>query len=140
MAVAWWQLVIGVLAGLAIVWAVLVAALTSAARRHPSSMAVGDMLRLVPDVARLLKRLVFDGSVPIGVRIWLIALLAYLLSPLDLIPDFVPVIGYADDAIMVAIAIRFATRRAGRAAIERHWPGTAEGLHAVFAMAGLERR
>jgi uncharacterized membrane protein YkvA (DUF1232 family) len=134
MAVAWWQLVIGVLAGLAIVWAV------SAARRHPSSMAVGDMLRLVPDVARLLKRLVFDGSVPIGVRIWLIALLAYLLSPLDLIPDFVPVIGYADDAIMVAIAIRFATRRAGRAAIERHWPGTAEGLHAVFAMAGLERR
>ena len=86
---------------------------------------------------RLLKRLVGDSSVPIGVRIWLVVLLVYLLSPIDLIPDFIPVLGYADDALVVAIALRFATRRAGSAAIERHWPGTPQGLSAVLRLAGL---
>jgi len=63
--------------------------------------------------------------------------LVYLLSPIDLIPDFIPVLGYADDALVVAIALRFATRRAGSAAIERHWPGTPAGLRAVLRLAGL---
>ncbi|MBC7763437.1 MAG: DUF1232 domain-containing protein, partial [Candidatus Saccharibacteria bacterium] len=54
------------------------------------------------------------------------------------IPDFVPVLGYADDAIVVAIALRFATRRAGSDAVQRHWPGTPEGLTAVLRLADLK--
>ena len=140
MPIDWWEVALGAVAGLVIVWVVLVVVLLAAARRHPIPRKAGELLRLVPDVARLLKRLVSDSSVPFGVRLWLVALLVYLLSPIDLIPDFIPVIGFADDAIMVAIAIRFATRRAGSAAIERHWPGTADGLRAVLALAGLGGR
>ncbi len=61
----------------------------------------------------------------------------YLISPIDLIPDFIPVLGYADDALVVVIALRFATRRAGSEAITRHWPGTLAGLAAVLRLAGL---
>ena len=69
----------------------------------------------------------------------ILVLLVYLVSPIDLIPDFIPVLGYADDAIIVAIALRFATRRAGAEAIERHWPSTPEGLQAMLRLSGLRR-
>ncbi|WP_241976725.1 YkvA family protein [Cryobacterium sp. TMT2-4] len=64
--------------------------------------------------------------------------MVYLLSPIDLILDFIPVLGYADDTIVVALALRFATRRAGSDAVQRHWPGTSEGLAAVLRLAGLK--
>ncbi|WP_350271631.1 YkvA family protein [Frondihabitans sucicola] len=91
----------------------------------------------MPDVIRLVRRLAADRTVSIGVRVWLSILLVYLVSPIDLIPDFIPVLGYADDAIIVALALRFAARKAGRAKIEEHWPGTPHGLVAVLRLAGL---
>jgi uncharacterized membrane protein YkvA (DUF1232 family) len=106
-------------------------------RRHPGGTTLPELLRLAPDLIRLLQRLARDRSVSRGVRIWIVVMLAYLLSPIDLIPDFIPVLGYADDAIVVAVALRFATRRAGREAVEKHWPGTADGLAAVFRLAGI---
>jgi uncharacterized membrane protein YkvA (DUF1232 family) len=54
----------------------------------------------------------------------LVLLIAYLASLIDLIPDFIPVLGYAEDAIIVAVALRSVIRHAGPDAIERHWPGT----------------
>jgi len=96
-----------------------------------------------PDVVRLTRRLVADAGVPRGVRIWLVVLLVYLLSPIDLVPDFIPVIGYLDDAIVVALVLvlvlvlRFVTRHAGAAAIDRHWPGTEQGLSSLRAILGL---
>jgi uncharacterized membrane protein YkvA (DUF1232 family) len=96
-----------------------------------------DTLRLLPDLVRLFRRLAADPNLPRGVRIRLILLLAYLLSPLDLIPDFIPILGYADDVIIVAIALRSVTRRAGPEAIERHWPGTPQGLHAIRQLARI---
>lgn len=133
----WWQAALGIIGGLILLWAVLIGLLWREQRRHPGRQSLRELLRVAPDVLRLLKRLVGDSSVPIGVRIWLVVLLVYLLSPIDLIPDFIPVLGYADDALVVAIALRFATRRAGSAAIERHWPGTPQGLSAVLRLAGL---
>ena len=131
----WWQVVLAVVGGLLVVWLVLVGALLVAARGAPDAMSLRGALRLVPDVLRLLKRLVADDTVPRGTRLWLGVLLVYLLMPIDLIPDFIPVLGYADDVVVVAIAVRFAVSRAGEDAVQRHWPGTPEGLAAVRAIA-----
>ncbi|TFD30176.1 DUF1232 domain-containing protein [Cryobacterium sp. TMT1-62] len=134
----WWEVALGVFGGLLVLWLALVLVLWIEQRRHAGGASLCDLLRLAPDVARLLKRLTADPTLSIGVRIWLTVLLVYLLSPIDVIPDFVPVLGYADDAIVVAIALRFATRRAGSDAVQRHWPGTPEGLTAVLRLAGLK--
>lgn len=134
----WWEVVLGLVGGLVVLWLALVLVLWIEQRRHPGGASIRDLLRLVPDVARLLRRLTTDRTLSIGVRVWLTVLLVYLLSPIDVIPDFIPVLGYADDAIVVAIALRFATRRAGSDAVQRHWPGTPEGLSAVLRLAGLK--
>jgi hypothetical protein len=60
--------------------------------------------------------------------------LAYLIIPVDLVPDFIPIIGYADDAIIVAIALRSVIRHAGPEAIHNHWPGTPGGLTAILRL------
>lgn len=130
----WWQIPLGVTGGLLLLWLVLVAVLW---RTRPDQTRLGESLRLLPDLVRLLRRMAADPQTSRGVRIGLVLLLAYLVSPIDLIPDFVPVLGYADDAIIVAIALRWVTRRAGVEALERHWPGTPDGLATIQRVAGL---
>jgi uncharacterized membrane protein YkvA (DUF1232 family) len=127
----------GIIGGLLLVWLVLVACLWRAARGTPDHASLREALRLLPDLIRLLRRLAGDPSVPRGVRLRLALLLAYLLMPIDVIPDFIPVLGYADDAIVVAIALRSVTRHAGPAALDRHWPGTPAGLATLRRLAGL---
>jgi uncharacterized membrane protein YkvA (DUF1232 family) len=136
----WWQVALSAIGGLAMLWVALVVVLLVEQRKHPARASLRDLLTLAPDVARLLKRLATDRSVPLTVRIVLLALLVYLLSPIDLVPDFIPVLGYADDALVVAMAVRFATRRAGSSAIEHHWPGTPHGLAAVLRLVGLAQQ
>lgn len=130
----WWLVPVGVLAGLALVWAVLVVVLW---RTKPDETGIRDAMRLLPDVLRLVKRLAADPDLPRGVRIRLALLLAYLALPIDLIPDFIPVLGYADDAVIVALALRSVTKTAGPAALEKHWPGTPDGLAAVRRLCRL---
>jgi uncharacterized membrane protein YkvA (DUF1232 family) len=101
--------------------------------------ALREGLRMLPDLIRLLKRLAADPVLPRGVRIRLWLLLAYLLFPVDLVPDFIPIVGYADDAIIVALALRSVIRHAGPQAIERHWPGTSDGLTVILRLAGTTR-
>lgn len=99
---------------------------------RPDELRLGEAARLLPDVLRLVARLARDRSLPRGVRVRLWLLLAYLASPVDLVPDVVPVLGQADDAILVVLVLRGVVRRAGRGALERHWPGTPDGLSAVL--------
>jgi uncharacterized membrane protein YkvA (DUF1232 family) len=127
----------GILGGLLLVWLVLVACLWLATRSRPGHPSAREALRLLPDLIRLLRRLAGDPSVPRGVRVRLALMLAYLVMPIDLIPDFIPVLGYADDAIIVAIALRSVTRHAGPDALDRHWPGTPAGLATLRQLAGL---
>jgi uncharacterized membrane protein YkvA (DUF1232 family) len=127
----WWQTLLGVLAGLLLVYLVLLALLWRYARSHPDTVSLPDTLRLLPDLLRLIRRLAADQTLPRGVRARLILLLIYLASPIDLVPDFVPVIGYADDAVMVALVLRSVVRRAGADALDHHWPGTPQGLQAI---------
>jgi len=135
----WLEAAIAVVGGVLVIWLVLVAALYVAGRRHDDPTRVRDALRLLPDVLRLLHRLTRDPTLPRGVRLRVGLLLGYLAVPIDLVPDFIPVIGYADDVVVVAIALRSVTRVAGPDALDRHWPGTPEGLRALKQLAGLPR-
>jgi uncharacterized membrane protein YkvA (DUF1232 family) len=96
-----------------------------------------EAIRLLPDTIRLLRRIATDRSVNRGIRLRLWLLFAYLASPIDLVPDFLPVIGYVDDVVIVAAVLRSVVRRAGPDAVRRHWPGTPEGLEALWRFARL---
>jgi len=117
-----------VASALLLAWGALVIALIVV---RPRGGLLREALRLLPDVLRLVRRLAADRSLPRGVRIRLGLLLAYLAMPFDLIPDFVPVLGYADDAIIVTAVLRGVARRAGIDAVRAHWPGTDDGFAAV---------
>lgn len=132
-----WQLLVGVVGGLLLLWLSLLGALWFIGRRSSDPISWSAALRLLPDVIRLLRRLAVDPELPRGVRIRLGLLLGYLLLPVDLVPDFIPVIGYADDAVVIALALRSVVRRAGPNALARHWPGTATGLDTVRRLARL---
>ncbi|MGI9156790.1 MAG: YkvA family protein [Marmoricola sp.] len=133
----WWQLLVSVVAGAVLLWLVMVALLLLAGRGEARSGRLKEALRLVPDVLRLVRRLVADPEVPRGVRVRLVLLLGYLSFPIDLVPDFIPVVGYADDVILVAVVLRSVVRHAGPEALERHWPGTPQGLRVVQRLAGV---
>lgn len=115
-------------------WLLLLALLW---RSRPDELTARGALRLLPDVVRLVRRLAADRTLPRGVRVRLWLLLAYLLSPVDLVPDVVPVLGYADDVVVVAWAMRSVVRRAGTEALRRHWPGEPVGLAVVARLAGV---
>lgn len=130
-----WEVLAGLAVALLALYAVLLVALL---RARPHGVSLADAARLLPDVLRLLRRLGSDNTLPTGVRVRLWLLLVYLALPIDLVPDVVPVLGYADDVLVVLLVLRAVVRRAGVPALERHWPGTREGLAAVQRL--VERR
>ena len=130
----WWTIPLGIACGLVLLWAVFATVLWLT---KPGDHDLRETLRLLPDVIRLIKRLAADPATPRGVRIRLVLLLGYLALPFDLIPDFVPVLGYADDAIIVALVLRSTTRSAGPDALAKHWPGTPQGLAALNRLCRL---
>ena len=134
MAEQWWMIPAGIAAALATIWLALAVTLWIA---KPDDIGLQDMLRLLPDVLRLLKRLATDPQLPRRIRIVLIVLLAFIASPIDLIPDFIPVIGFADDVIITALVLRWVSRTAGADALTEHWPGTPAGLDALRRLCGL---
>ena len=91
----------------------------------------------VPDCAVLFKRLVGDGRVARRHKLLLLGTAAYLATPIDLIPDFLPVIGQADDALVVAFTLRRAAAAAGPEVVREHWPGPEASLRTVLRLAGI---
>jgi uncharacterized membrane protein YkvA (DUF1232 family) len=130
----WWQTLIGVAVALVLAWVALVAALLIA---KPKGSLLGEALRLLPDLLRLLRRLATDRRLPRGVRVRLALLMVYLAIPIDVIPDFIPVIGYADDAIIVTLVLRSTVRRAGLDVVRARWPGSDDGFAALCRLTGL---
>jgi uncharacterized membrane protein YkvA (DUF1232 family) len=128
-------LVATVAIGLAFTYLVLLGALLVA---RPKGNLLGETLRILPDLLRLLRRLAADRGVPRVARVRLWLLFGYLAIPIDLVPDFVPLLGYADDAIIVSLVLRSVVRRAGAPVIRRHWPGTDHGLAALGRLTGLQ--
>lgn len=94
-----------------------------------------EVARFLPDCIVLLKRLLRDNRVPRRAKVMLGLLVLYLVMPLDLVPDFIPVAGQLDDAVLVAAAIAYVARSAGRGVIEELWPGSERALNVVLALA-----
>jgi uncharacterized membrane protein YkvA (DUF1232 family) len=132
---SWWvDLLIGIAGAMLLAWVTLLVALVIV---RPRGGLLREALRLLPDVLRLVRRLAADKSQPSGVRVRLALLLIYLASPIDLIPDFIPVLGYADDAIIVTAVLRSVVLRAGLPAVRAHWPGSDDGFAALARLTGL---
>jgi uncharacterized membrane protein YkvA (DUF1232 family) len=114
-----------------VLWLALVSVLLAAGRKTQAR----DVVQFLPDCIRLFRRLGSDPRVPRRAKIALVLLVAYLASPIDLIPDFVPFAGLVDDAVLAALAAGYVVRKAGRVPIEEHWPGSEAGLRVVLALA-----
>lgn len=95
---------------------------------RPDRSTLTDAARLIPDTLRLVQRLATDRTIPLGTRVPVWLLLTYLVSPIDLVPDFIPVVGYADDAILTSLILRRLIRKVGTDKLNQHWPGTVDGL------------
>lgn len=127
----WIEVLACIIVALGASWAVLIVVLWKAS---PDAITIRDAVRLVPDLARLVRRLAKDPTMPRRLRIRLWLLLAYLVSPIDLVPDVIPVIGFADDVIIVILVLRSVLRIAGREAIVQHWTGSPENLKIVLGL------
>ena len=103
---------------------------------RPKDVPVREVVRVIPDVLRLLKALVTDGSVPLDARIILVVLIAWILSPIDLIPEFIPGLGPLDDVIVAVVALRYVRRRIGIDGIRARWAGSDDGLRLLVRVIG----
>jgi uncharacterized membrane protein YkvA (DUF1232 family) len=108
-----------------------VAILLVAGRRSAARALAG----FIPDCLVVLRRLLADDRVPRRRKAILVALVAYLAMPIDLVPDFIPVAGQLDDAIVAAIALRYALRSGGPELLREHWPGPESSLNVVLRAA-----
>lgn len=96
---------------------------------RPSRHTLHEAKSLLQSVIRLVRGLSRDQEVGQGVRIRITLLLAYLASPVDLVPDFLPIIGWADDVVVLGLALRSIIKHAGTDVVRAHW----DGNHADFA-------
>jgi uncharacterized membrane protein YkvA (DUF1232 family) len=109
----------------------LVLVLAMAGRRTQARALAG----FIPDCLILLRRLIGDQRIPRSRTFILLLGVAYLAMPIDLIPDFLPVIGQIDDAIVLALLLRYLLRSGGTDLIREHWPGPATSLELVLRLA-----
>jgi uncharacterized membrane protein YkvA (DUF1232 family) len=118
------------LAGTFLLYAVLVMALLAAGRRESARALAG----FIPDCLILCQRLLRDPRLPRRKRLVLLALIGYLALPFDLIPDFIPVAGQLDDALLVALVLRSLLRGSGERLIREHWPGPDASLDLILRL------
>jgi uncharacterized membrane protein YkvA (DUF1232 family) len=121
-----WLQLIAIAIGVLIVFWIAFAVFLLVTR--PDRSTLRESARLLADSLRLLRRLTTDRTIPVRTRLLVWLLIAYLASPIDLIPDFIPVVGYADDVILVTLVLRHLVQRAGPEKLREHWPGSPEGL------------
>jgi uncharacterized membrane protein YkvA (DUF1232 family) len=128
---SWWQWLIAA-AGVAVaaytgfvVWLLVVG-------RHRDARALAGF---IPDCLVLFRRMVGDERVPRRRKLLLAALIGYLALPFDLVPDFIPLAGQLDDAIIVALVLRTVLRSGGPDLLRQHWPGPTASLNALMRLA-----
>ena len=92
-----------------------------------------ETILLIPNVAKLLARIIRDPRVPVRRKTFAVAALVYVVSPIDLIPDFIAGLGQLDDLVIVAVAMNHLIAGAGREVVEDHWDGSTDSLDLVLA-------
>lgn len=102
--------------------------------RKTDARALGGF---VPDCVILFRRLIGDPRVSRRRKFWLGVLIGYLVMPFDLVPDFIPIAGQLDDAILVSLALRGIIRSAGVAVVRGHWPGPERSLRLLLRLSGV---
>lgn len=108
--------------------------------QHAADRVLGDpvtALVFVRDLLLLFKDCAFDARVPRRDKWVLAAVVAYVLSPVDLIPDVIPIVGQVDDLSIAVLGLRHLLRGAGRGVVEDLWRGTDDGLALLFSAAGM---
>ena len=125
--VTWLRAVVIGMAVVAALWLLLYVL----ARRLPPGLA-RDIVGFLPDCATLMWRLRRDPDVPGRIRVAVLFAALWVASPIDLIPEFLPVIGPLDDAVVVALVLRYAVRRVPWEVLQREWPGRPEVLQRLL--------
>jgi uncharacterized membrane protein YkvA (DUF1232 family) len=124
---------LGIVVGLVAAWAILLAVLWVL---RPRDVGLRELIGVIPDVLRLIRDLLADRSTPLGPRLALVGLLAWLISPIDLVPEFIPVLGPLDDVIVAVLVLRYVRRRVGSAELRRRWRGTDAGFDLLGRVLG----
>ena len=125
------EALLAVVAILVLVWLALVLALIALGK----GALAREIASLVPNLTRLFTGLVRDPRVPLRAKLVLGATAIYLAMPIDLIPDFVPIAGQLDDAIIAAFALRYVVGTTPREIVAEHWPGDPDTLRRILALA-----
>ena len=125
--------VVALVLGLVALWAVLLVLFWAL---RPRGVPVRQIVGVIPDVLRLIRSIVTDRSAPLDVRLVLIGVLAWIVSPIDLIPEFIPVLGPLDDVVVAIVAMRYVRRRLGVDDLRRRWAGSAESFTLILRIIG----
>jgi uncharacterized membrane protein YkvA (DUF1232 family) len=120
------------LVAVVVVWLLMVIVLVAVGKR---SMA-RELVTLMPNLVVLFRGLLSDPRVPRSSKWWLWFALAWFISPIDLIPEFIPVAGPLDDALVAALVLRHVLRRTDRAVLADHWHGEPSTLNALLRVGG----
>jgi uncharacterized membrane protein YkvA (DUF1232 family) len=126
-----WQWVLVGLGLTLVLYALFIGVLLVAGRRTDARA----LATFIPDCLILLRGLVRDPRVPTSRKLLLVALIAYLAMPFDLVPDFIPVAGQLDDAIIVVLVLRALVRSGGPELIREHWRGPQRSLDVILRLA-----
>ncbi|HEY4190853.1 MAG TPA: DUF1232 domain-containing protein [Candidatus Limnocylindrales bacterium] len=124
---------IGIVAGLVALWLAMLVVFWAL---RPKGVPAREIVRLVPDLLRLLRSLIGDAGAPLDVRLVLVGLVAWIVSPIDLIPEFIPVLGPLDDVIVGIVALRYVRRRIGIEDLRTRWAGTPDGFELLTRIVG----
>ena len=125
---SWWEWLLISLGVMVAVWAGFVVWLVAAGRRSDARA----LATFIPDCIVLVTRLARDSRVPRRRKLLLLGLVGYLALPFDLVPDFIPVAGQLDDAIIVALVLRHLVRAGGEPLICELWPGPQQSLALIL--------
>ena len=129
------DLLLAVVAAIAALW---IACLVLFWIARPKGVSTRAVVAAIPDLLRLLRSLVADPTVPLDVRIVLVALVAWIVSPIDLIPEFIPGLGPIDDIVVAVAALRYVRRRVGLPALRARWKGSEASWAVVARLLGGE--
>jgi uncharacterized membrane protein YkvA (DUF1232 family) len=99
-------------------------------------VAAKELALLIPNLVWLFKDLFRDQAVPRGPKIVLAVGIVWLVSPIDLLPEFLPVLGPLDDAVVAALVLRYVVRHAGPDVVRSHWRGEPATVEKLLRLSG----